>query len=143
MLVSGIVDLILAGCIIAGLPGTALWALGLLVGINLLFGGAALSAWRRGAAAGLRRPLRRRGTGLSAVRTGRSWCSVPPRALLCDRRSKWEDEMQTPFKIIALGYAGAAVAAARRLKPTTIRTSRYGSFPIPRPAAPSTSPSAW
>lgn len=42
MLVSGIVDLILAAIIIIGLPGTALWALGLLVGINLLFGGVAL-----------------------------------------------------------------------------------------------------
>jgi uncharacterized membrane protein HdeD (DUF308 family) len=42
MLVSGIIDLILAGIIIAGLPGTALWALGLLVGVNLLFGGVAL-----------------------------------------------------------------------------------------------------
>jgi uncharacterized membrane protein HdeD (DUF308 family) len=42
MLVSGIIDLILAGIIIAGLPGTAFWALGLLVGINLLFGGVAL-----------------------------------------------------------------------------------------------------
>jgi uncharacterized membrane protein HdeD (DUF308 family) len=42
MLVSGIVDLILAGIIIAGLPGTALWALGLLVGINLVFGGVAM-----------------------------------------------------------------------------------------------------
>lgn len=42
MLVSGIVDLILAGIIIAGLPGTALWALGLLVGINLIFGGVAM-----------------------------------------------------------------------------------------------------
>jgi uncharacterized membrane protein HdeD (DUF308 family) len=42
MLVSGIVDLVLAGIIIAGLPGTAFWALGLLVGINLLFGGVAL-----------------------------------------------------------------------------------------------------
>jgi uncharacterized membrane protein HdeD (DUF308 family) len=42
MLISGIIDLILAGIIIAGLPGTALWALGLLVGINLLFGGVAL-----------------------------------------------------------------------------------------------------
>jgi len=42
MLVSGIVDLILAAIIVAGLPGTAFWALGLLVGINLLFGGAAL-----------------------------------------------------------------------------------------------------
>jgi len=44
MLVSGIIDLILAGIIFAGLPGTALWALGLLVGINMLFGGAALIA---------------------------------------------------------------------------------------------------
>lgn len=42
MLVSGIVDLILAAIIIAGLPGTALWALGLLVGINLIFGGVAM-----------------------------------------------------------------------------------------------------
>jgi uncharacterized membrane protein HdeD (DUF308 family) len=42
MLVSGIVDLILAGIIIVGLPGTAAWALGLLVGINMLFGGTAL-----------------------------------------------------------------------------------------------------
>lgn len=42
MLVSGIVDLVLAGIIIAGLPGTAFWALGLLVGINLLFGGVAM-----------------------------------------------------------------------------------------------------
>ena len=42
MLVSGIVDLILAGIIFAGLPGTAAWALGLLVGINMLFGGTAM-----------------------------------------------------------------------------------------------------
>jgi uncharacterized membrane protein HdeD (DUF308 family) len=42
MLVSGIVDLILAGLIFAGLPGTAAWAIGLIVGINLLFGGLAL-----------------------------------------------------------------------------------------------------
>ena len=42
MLVSGIVDLILAAIIIAGLPGTALWALGLLVGVNLIFGGVAM-----------------------------------------------------------------------------------------------------
>jgi uncharacterized membrane protein HdeD (DUF308 family) len=42
MLTSGIVDLILAGIIVAGLPGTAAWALGLLVGINLVFGGVAL-----------------------------------------------------------------------------------------------------
>ncbi len=44
MLVSGVIDLILAAVILAGLPGTAMWALGLLVGINMLFGGAALIA---------------------------------------------------------------------------------------------------
>jgi uncharacterized membrane protein HdeD (DUF308 family) len=42
MLFSGVVDLILAGIIFAGLPGTAAWAIGLLVGINLVFGGSAL-----------------------------------------------------------------------------------------------------
>ena len=42
MLTSGIIDLILAAIIFAGLPGTAAWALGLLVGINMLFGGGAL-----------------------------------------------------------------------------------------------------
>jgi uncharacterized membrane protein HdeD (DUF308 family) len=42
VLASGIVDLALAAVIFAGLPGTAAWALGLLVGINMLFGGAAL-----------------------------------------------------------------------------------------------------
>jgi uncharacterized membrane protein HdeD (DUF308 family) len=44
MLFSGIVDLILAGIIFAGLPGTAAWAIGLLVGINMVFGGSALIA---------------------------------------------------------------------------------------------------
>ncbi len=44
MLVSGIVDLILAAIIFAGLPGTAAWAIGLLVGINMIFGGSALTA---------------------------------------------------------------------------------------------------
>ena len=42
MLISGIIDLILAAIIFAGLPGTAAWALGLLVGINMVFGGVAL-----------------------------------------------------------------------------------------------------
>jgi len=42
MLASGIIDLILAVIILAGLPGTAALALGLLVGINMLFGGSAL-----------------------------------------------------------------------------------------------------
>jgi uncharacterized membrane protein HdeD (DUF308 family) len=44
MLASGIVDLILACIILAGLPGTAAWAIGLLVGINMVFGGSALIA---------------------------------------------------------------------------------------------------
>jgi uncharacterized membrane protein HdeD (DUF308 family) len=42
LLVSGIVDLMLAGVIIAGLPGSALWVIGLMVGIDLVLGGASL-----------------------------------------------------------------------------------------------------
>jgi len=42
LLVAGVVDIVISGIIIAGLPGSALWAVGLLVGINLLFGGASL-----------------------------------------------------------------------------------------------------
>jgi len=42
MLVSGIIDLVLAALVYAGLPGSAAWALGVLVGINMIFGGAAL-----------------------------------------------------------------------------------------------------
>jgi uncharacterized membrane protein HdeD (DUF308 family) len=42
MLVSGVVDLVLAMMIVAGLPSTAAWAIGLLVGINMVFGGVAL-----------------------------------------------------------------------------------------------------
>ena len=40
--VSGIADLILAGIIIAGWPGSVAWALGLLIGINLFLSGLAL-----------------------------------------------------------------------------------------------------
>jgi uncharacterized membrane protein HdeD (DUF308 family) len=42
MLASGIVTLVLAFLIYAGLPSTAAWAIGLLVGIDLVFGGTAL-----------------------------------------------------------------------------------------------------
>jgi uncharacterized membrane protein HdeD (DUF308 family) len=42
MLVSGIVDLILGVILLSGFPGTAAWAIGLLLGINLVFGGVAL-----------------------------------------------------------------------------------------------------
>ena len=44
MLLSGIVDLVLGAMIFGGLPSTAAWAIGLLVGINMMFGGAALIA---------------------------------------------------------------------------------------------------
>jgi uncharacterized membrane protein HdeD (DUF308 family) len=44
MLMSGIIDLALALMIFAGLPSTAAWAVGLLVGINMIFGGAAMIA---------------------------------------------------------------------------------------------------
>jgi uncharacterized membrane protein HdeD (DUF308 family) len=44
MLVSGVIDLVLAGIIFAGLPGTAAWALGVLVGVNMIFGGIAMVA---------------------------------------------------------------------------------------------------
>jgi len=39
VLTSGIVDLVLGVMLLAGLPGTAVWALGLLIGINMIFGG--------------------------------------------------------------------------------------------------------
>jgi uncharacterized membrane protein HdeD (DUF308 family) len=42
MLASGIIDIGLGVLLLIGLPGTALWALGLLLGINLIFGGSAL-----------------------------------------------------------------------------------------------------
>lgn len=42
MLASGVVDLVLGLILFAGLPGTAVWALGLLIGVNMIFGGWAL-----------------------------------------------------------------------------------------------------
>ncbi|HZR87787.1 MAG TPA: HdeD family acid-resistance protein [Bradyrhizobium sp.] len=42
LLVAGIFDILIAFMIISGLPGSAEWAIGLLVGINLVFGGASL-----------------------------------------------------------------------------------------------------
>jgi len=44
MTVSGVIDLVLAVMLFAGLPSTAAWAIGLLVGINMVFGGIALTA---------------------------------------------------------------------------------------------------
>jgi len=42
LLIAGLMDILIAFLIISGLPGSAEWAIGLLVGINLLFGGATL-----------------------------------------------------------------------------------------------------
>jgi uncharacterized membrane protein HdeD (DUF308 family) len=44
IIASGVIDLILAAIIFSGLPGSAAWALGLLVGINMVFGGTSLIA---------------------------------------------------------------------------------------------------
>lgn len=44
MLMSGIVDLVLSALILAGLPGTAAWALGILVGVNMIMGGVSMAA---------------------------------------------------------------------------------------------------
>jgi uncharacterized membrane protein HdeD (DUF308 family) len=42
MLASGIADLVLGVLLLLGLPGSALWALGVIIGINMIFGGWAL-----------------------------------------------------------------------------------------------------
>jgi uncharacterized membrane protein HdeD (DUF308 family) len=44
MLTSGVIDLFLAFVIFAGLPGSLAWALGLIVGVNMIFGGASMIA---------------------------------------------------------------------------------------------------
>ncbi len=44
MLASGIVDLALAAFIVIGLPSTASWSLGLVLAVNLVFGGGAMIA---------------------------------------------------------------------------------------------------
>src|SRR6201994_2125384 len=42
VLIAGLMDIVIAFLIITGLPGSAEWAIGLLVGINLVIGGASL-----------------------------------------------------------------------------------------------------
>ena len=42
MAFAGVLDILISAMIIAGLPGSAEWAIGVLVGINLLFGGTSL-----------------------------------------------------------------------------------------------------
>ncbi len=49
MLASGILDLVLGALLLAGLPASATWALGLLLGINMIFGGWALILMSLGA----------------------------------------------------------------------------------------------
>jgi uncharacterized membrane protein HdeD (DUF308 family) len=44
MLASGIIDLVLAAIIVAGLPGSAAWGIGIIVGVNMLCGGVSLVA---------------------------------------------------------------------------------------------------
>ena len=42
MVMSGVADLVLAGLIISGWPGTASWALGLIVGVSIMTSGLAI-----------------------------------------------------------------------------------------------------
>jgi uncharacterized membrane protein HdeD (DUF308 family) len=44
LLLNGVIDLVLAALILTGLPGSFTWALGLLLGIDLVFGGTSLIA---------------------------------------------------------------------------------------------------
>lgn len=44
MIVNGVIDLILAAIIFIGLPQSATWAIGIIVGVDLLFGGSSLIA---------------------------------------------------------------------------------------------------
>ncbi|MEZ5855189.1 MAG: HdeD family acid-resistance protein [Hyphomicrobiaceae bacterium] len=43
LIASGVVDFVLAGIILSGWPGTSAWAIGLIVGIDLVFAGFALA----------------------------------------------------------------------------------------------------
>ncbi|MDR3522018.1 MAG: DUF308 domain-containing protein [Acidocella sp.] len=42
IMINGLIDLLLAFIVLSGMPGTLVWVLGLLVGIDMLFGGASL-----------------------------------------------------------------------------------------------------
>ena len=42
LLINGVIDLVLAAIVLSGLPGTLTWALGLLVGVDMIFGGSSL-----------------------------------------------------------------------------------------------------
>ena len=124
MLVSGIIDLILAGIIFAGLPGTAVWALGLLVGINMLFGGAALIAMALAArhpAVGLGTALReaRRRAGRCGPRSG--WPAIAPHSAgaVCGTRA-----FSTPL-------ARNAISSAATRKPSATNAVTPSTRPKP------------
>ena len=55
LLVSGLMDILISFLVISGLPGSAEWAIGLLVGINLVLGGASLVGMALAARKSLRR----------------------------------------------------------------------------------------
>jgi uncharacterized membrane protein HdeD (DUF308 family) len=59
MLASGIVDLSMAAVIVIGLPATSTWAIGLVVAVNLLLGGAAMIGMALAATPEMARPTAR------------------------------------------------------------------------------------
>ncbi|MBS0274554.1 MAG: DUF308 domain-containing protein [Proteobacteria bacterium] len=44
LMLNGVIDLVLAAIIFAGLPASAAWAIGIIVGVDMLFGGSSLIA---------------------------------------------------------------------------------------------------
>jgi uncharacterized membrane protein HdeD (DUF308 family) len=66
LVASGILDLAVAALIIAGLPGSANWAIGLLVGIDLVFGGSSLIA------------MALAGRKIDGIPTNCGWGQAPP-----------------------------------------------------------------
>jgi uncharacterized membrane protein HdeD (DUF308 family) len=54
LLVNGVIDLLLAAIIFLGLPASAAWAIGIIVGVDMLFGGSSLIAMALAARAAAR-----------------------------------------------------------------------------------------
>src|SRR5262249_562574 len=124
MLTSGIIDLALAIMIFAGLPSTAAWAVGLLVGISMIFGGVALIAM----------PLHAR-TATEAVlgfRFGRFWLGqlgAPIRPVeherVCGEREQADaDHHQGERNRPAEEYEIVAVRHDQRLTQTLLQNRR-------------------
>jgi uncharacterized membrane protein HdeD (DUF308 family) len=44
LMINGVIDLVLAAIIITALPDSAAWAIGIIVGVDMLFGGSSLIA---------------------------------------------------------------------------------------------------